>query len=149
MEWPLEAGKILGSALIGFLVGRLQTSYTDNVSRTKDIQNELLKAIRACSTSAVDYHSQSTSKETWPIKAAHLKNQLYRIRTDVVLIKKLCKRADDALLHSFLGLFDAVTEFPFEAAELPDAPNQERYARISVAAEKLVQDLANCRPKLF
>lgn len=149
MDWPLEAGKIFGSAIVGFLVGRLQTSYTDNVSRTKDIQNELLKAIRACSTSAIDYHSQSTAKESWPTKAIHLKNQLFRIRTDVFLIKKLCKRVDEVLLYDFLELFDSVTEFPFEAVELPEVVPQERFARISIAAEKLVQELATCRPKLF
>lgn len=149
MEWSYEVGKVVGSAILGFLIGRLQTSYTDNVSRTKDIQNELLKAIRACTTSAIDYHSLSVAKEIWGTKAIHLKNQLYRIRTDVYVIKKLCKRNDDVLLSNFVDFFDAVTEYPFEANELPQAPAPDRFIRISVTAEKLVQELTTCRPKLF
>ena len=149
MEWQYELGKIAIPAVLGFLFGRLQTSYTDNVSRTKDIQNELLKSIRTCTTSAIDYHSRSSSKDSWVTKAIHLKHQLLRIRTDVYLIKKLCKRSDEVLQSNLLDFFDAVTEFPFEANELPVDVDLGRFARITLSAEKLVQELTNCRPKLF
>lgn len=149
MEWPYEVGKVVVSAVLGFLVGRLQTSYRDNLSRTKDIQNELLKAIRACATAAIDYHSLSGAKEIWATNAIHLKSQLYRIRTDVFVIKKLCKRNDDVLLSDVVDFFDAVTEFPFEANELSQAAAPDRFRRISVTAEELAQELTACRPKLY
>jgi hypothetical protein len=149
MEWELETGKIAISALLGFVFGRLQTSYTDRVSRTKDIQNELLKAIRGCASAAINYHSQALAKDAWPVNAFHLKHQLLRIRTDVYLVKDLCGRKDGVLQSDLLELLDAVTEFPFEANELPKDIDKNRLSRISLASEKLVQDLTTCRPKIF
>lgn len=144
-----ELGKILVPAILGFLFGRLQTSYSDKVSRTKDIQNELLKSIRSCTSLAIDYHSQSLERNQWAPKSYHLKHQLLRIRTDVFLIKKLCSRSDEVLLTCLLDFFDAITEFPFEASELPSEIDPSRFARISLSSEQLAMELTTCRPKLF
>jgi len=149
MAWYVEVGKIVVPALLGFLFGRLQTSYTDKVSRAKDIQNELLKSIRACTSAAIDYHSLTLAKDSLPVKAFHLKSQLLRIRTDVYLIKDLCGREDKRLQQLLLSYLDAVTEFPFEASELPEVVDASRYGRIGLAGEELVAELTTCRPKLF
>lgn len=149
MDWKVEVGKLAGSALLGFFFGRLQTSYTDKVGRAKDIQNELLKSIRSCATSAIDYHSKTLAKDQWAAKSFHLKHQLLRIRTDVFEIKKICKRSDDVLPLCLLEFLDAVTAFPFEAHELPEEIEKSRFALISLTSEKLVQELATCRPTLF
>lgn len=149
MSWLFEIGKIIIPAVLGFLFGRLQTSYTDRVGRTKDIQNELLKSIRLCTSSAIDYHSQTLAKDLWSVKAFHLKHQLLRIRTDVFIVKNLCGRKDEQLQLALLDFFDAVTEFPFEANELPEKIDRDRFARISLSGEKLVEELTTCRPKIF
>ena len=149
MAWQFEAAKIVIPAILGFIFGRLQTSYTDRVGRTKDIQNELLKSIRSCTSAAIDYHSKTLVKDSWPVKAAHLKHQLWRIRTDVFIVKDLCARKDAQLQMSLLDFFDAVTEFPFEANELPEEVDEGRFSKISLTSEKLVEVLTKCRPKLF
>lgn len=149
MHWTLEIGKIVVPAVLGFLFGRLQTGYADKVSRAKEIQNELIKTVRACATAAIDYHSQSADQPQWPIKVVHLKNQLYRIRTDVGLIKKLCNQNDNNLLMPFIEFMDAVTEYPFEANELPATADLERYKRISISGEALAEKIAACRPKIL
>jgi hypothetical protein len=149
MGWQFELLKIGTPAVLGFLFGRLQTSYTDKIGRTKDIQNELLKSIRSCTSSAIDYHSLTLAKDTLPVKAFHLKHQLLRIRTDIYIVKDLCKRKDERLQLNLLDFFDAVTEFPFEANELPENFDKNRFSRISLSAERLVQELTTCRPKIF
>lgn len=149
MGLEIEIAKIFVPAALGFVLGRFQTSYTDRVSRAKDIQNELFKAIRSCTSSAIDYHSLTLAKDSWPVKAFHLKQQLLRIRTDVYIVKDLCGRKDDLLQSKFIDLFDAVTAYPFEASELPEKLDESRFVTMSVAAEQLVQALNTCRPKLF
>lgn len=149
MGMELEIAKILIPGALGFFVGRVQTSYTDKVNRTKDIQNELIKAIRSCTTSAIDYHSLTIAREQRAVKAFHLKQQLFRIRTDVYIVKDLCDRKDDLLQSNMLELLDAVTAYPFEASELPEKIDESRFVKISVSAEKLVEAITSCRPKLF
>jgi hypothetical protein len=149
MQWHFELVKIVVPALLGFLFGRLQTSYTDRVARSKDIQNELLKSIRSCTTLAIDYHSKTRPQDSWPVAAAHLKHQLLRIRTDVFIINDLCKHGDIKLKSSLLEFFDAVTAYPFEASELSAEVDSDRFRRISMSSEKLVEELNKCRPKLF
>lgn len=149
MAWYVEVAKIVIPALLGFLFGRVQTSYTDKVSRAKDIQNELLKSIRVCTGAAIDYHSLTLAKDQWPVKAFHLKSQLLRIRTDVYLIKDLCGREDNRLQQLLLSYLDAITEFPFEALELPEVVDTRRFGRVSLAGEELVAELTICRPKIF
>lgn len=144
-----ELGKIVVPAVLGFLFGRLQTSYIDRVARTKDIQNELLKSIRSCTSAAIDYHSLTLTKDIWPVKAVHLKHQLLRIRTDTYIVKNLCDRKDDRLQQNLLDFFDSVTEFPFEANEMPDKIDKSRFGRISISGEKLVMELTTCRPNIF
>lgn len=149
MGVEIEIAKIFIPAVLGFIFGRFQTSYTDRISRAKDIQNELLKAIRACTSAAIDYHSLTLAPDSWPVKAFHLKQQLFRIRTDVYVIKDLCKRKDGVLQSKLLDFFDAVTEYPFEASELPNQPDPSRYKKISLTAEDLVKVLTTCSPKIF
>lgn len=149
MGWEIELAKICVPAALGFVLGRFQTTYTDRVSRAKDIQNELLKAIRSCTSSAIDYHSQTLAKDSWPVKAFHLKQQLLRIRTDIYIVKNLCGRKDDLLQSKLLGFYDGVTAYPFEAVELPDKVDETRYATISLTAEELVQALSTCKPNIF
>lgn len=149
MSMELEIAKIFVPAVLGFFFGRFQTSYTDKVSRAKDIQNELLKAIRTCTSSAIDYHSLTLTKDLWPVKAFHLKQQLLRIRTDVYFVKELCGRTDGLLQTKLFDFVDAVTAYPFEAAELPEEIDKTRFGKISLSAEQLVEVLTTCRPKLF
>jgi hypothetical protein len=149
MGMELEIAKIFVPAVLGFFVGRFQTSFTDKVSRAKDIQNELLKAIRSCTSSAIDYHSLTLAREQWPVKAFHLKQQLLRIRTDVYIVKDLCGRKDDLLQSKLFEFVDSVTAYPFEAAELPEEVDNGRFGKISLSAEQLVEILTTCRPKLF
>lgn len=149
MGWKIELAKIVVPATLGFIFGRFQTSYTDKISRTKDIQNELLKAIRSCTSSAIDYHSQTLPKEQWIVGAIHLKNQLWRIRTDVDLVNNLCKRTDGILQERLIDFFDAVTQYPFEANELPDEVEGTRFKSLTVSSEKLVHELSTCRPRVF
>lgn len=144
-----ELGKIVVPAVLGFFLGRLQTSYTDRVARSKDIQNELLKSIRSCTSAAIDYHSLTLTKDIWPVKTVHLKHQLLRIRTDTYIVKDLCDRKDDRLQQHLLDFFDSVTEFPFEANEMPDKIDKGRFGRISISGEKLVMELSTCRPKIW
>ena len=89
------------------------------------------------------------AKEFREVKAFHLKSQLLRIRTDTYLVKSLCGRKDNRLQMQLLEYIDAITEFPFEAAELPEAINTNRFGQISLAGENLVTELTTCRPKFF
>jgi hypothetical protein len=149
MDWQLEVLKLCGSAFAGFFVGRFQTSYSDRVSRNKDIQNELLKAIRACSTAAIDYHSQTVPANQLAVKSFHLKNQLWRIRTDVLLIARVCSVKKEILLPPSADFFDSVTEYPFEPTELPSAVDRARLIRITQSAESLALLVSSSKPKLF
>ena len=42
MAWHFELLKIVIPAVLGFLFGRLQTGYTDKVSRTKDCSGQVI-----------------------------------------------------------------------------------------------------------
>lgn len=149
MDWQIEVLKVCGSAFAGFFVGRFQTSYSDRVSRNKDIQNELLKAIRGCSTAAIDYHSKILPTNQLDVQSFHLKNQLWRIRTDVLLVIQVCSVKKEVLLIPSVEFLDAITEYPFEPAELPTLVNRERLVRISQAAETLARLISSSKPKIF
>jgi hypothetical protein len=149
MAWELEMMKIAGSVVTGFFAGRFQTTYNDRIARNKDVQSELLKAIRSCSTSAIDYHARTISDDQVRVKAFHLKNQLWRIRTDLLLTEKACSIAKGSLLSAYLPYFDAITEYPFEAAELDADFEQSRLARISTSGETLAEQVSQSRPRIF
>jgi hypothetical protein len=149
MEWQGELARIAGSAIVGFFAGRFQTTYNDRVARNKDVQGELLKAIRSCSVSAIDYHTHTVTKDQISSKAFHLKNQLWRVRSDIVLVEKSCSLAKGSLLKLYLDYMDAVTEYPFEPTELNETVNSTRLTRISTAGETLAAALAVARPRLF
>jgi len=149
MEWHAELLKITTSAFAGFFLGRFQTSFNDRVARNKDAQSELLKALRACTTSAIDYHTFSINADQLGTKSFHLKNQLWRIRTDIGLMEKSCNVTKGALLQTYLDYFDAVTAYPFEPTELSNQQDHPRLVRISTTGERLAAEISVARPSMF
>ena len=146
----VEGVKLVGTASIGFFVGRLQTQYLDRVSRTKELQNKLVDCVREVCADAIAYHTETLTAQIRVTKSCMLKMRLERIASDLIQLRSSTKeRAPKKFLTEYVALFDSVTKYPFEPQEYVPAHDQSRLAAITDTAEVLVTLLRTVSPPLL
>jgi hypothetical protein len=138
-----------GTALVGWIAGRLQAAHADTSARVKTQQEKLVDAIRLLSRQAIEYHCLTLDPQQLVVRAEFLKSDLWRIRSDMQALSGHCCAPQAAWITPCMSLLDAVTAYPFEPAELPPARDQRRSQVISVASEEMVACIAGLRIPLF
>ena len=134
-----------GSAFLGWVVGRK----AENAARIRSQQEKLVEAVRTVGKLGVEYHCLTLDPNGLVVRAEHLKLDLWRIRCDLQMLATHCALPQTAWVKQLLALQDAVTEFPFEPAELPADRDQARSKPIGVAMEELVRCIQSWRPPVL
>lgn len=150
MEFPIvEILKTGGTALLGWIAGRLQSAHADTSAKVKTQQEKLIDAVRLLSKQAIEYHCLTLDAKAMVVRAEFLKSDLWRIRSDMQALAERCCATQSEWIAPCMALLDAVTAYPFESVELPTVRDQDRSQVISVASEKLVSCITGLRLPLF
>ena len=134
-----EVGKIVGSAVIGFIVGRHQAKSTNHSARVQECQKNAIELIRSVSDDAVEHFSRHLTPDERIASSVVLKARLKRISTDSGHLAETVGLRANAYVDEHLSFHDAVTRYPFETfGATTFVVDRARVREISSAGEAYV-----------